>query len=99
VSQILEASETDPYLSLRLELDPVLVGSVIAELDQRASRSYAEARAVYVSELDSEFLDAAVRFVRLVDSPIDIPARGDAGPQAYVAQSALCKRTQPHGAK
>lgn len=31
VSQILEASKAQPYLSLRLDLDPTLVGSVIVE--------------------------------------------------------------------
>ncbi len=31
VSQVLEASQERPYLSLRLELDPTLVGSVMVE--------------------------------------------------------------------
>ena len=31
VSQIIEASQERPYLSLRLELDPTLVGSVMVE--------------------------------------------------------------------
>ena len=71
VSQILAASKTCPYLSLRLEFDPVLVGSVIAEVGPRASQNYAEARAINVSALDNGLLDAVVRFVQLLDTPTE----------------------------
>ena len=46
VSQIREASPACPYLSLRLELDPLLVGSVMTEVNQRASQGAAEVRAI-----------------------------------------------------
>lgn len=71
VSQILEASEEKPYLSLRLDLDPTLVGSVMVEAGHPSSRSRAEVKAINVSPLDGNLLDAVVRLVRLIDSPAE----------------------------
>ena len=70
VSQILEASQTQPYLSLRLDLDPTLVGSVMVEAGHPSSRR-TEVKAIDVSPLDAKLLDAAVRLVRLLDSPAE----------------------------
>ena len=69
VSQILEASKAQPYLSLRLDLDPTLVGSVMVEAGYPSSRSRADVKAIDVSPLNANLLDAVVRLVRLLDSP------------------------------
>ena len=69
-SQILEASQTQPYLGFRLDLDPTLVGSVMVEAGHPSSRR-AEVKAIDVSPLDAKLLDAAVRLVRLLDSPAE----------------------------
>lgn len=71
VSQIVEASEERPYLSLRLELDPTLVGSVMVEAGHPAPRRQADVKAIDVSPLDAGLLDAVVRLVRLLDAPSD----------------------------
>lgn len=71
VSQVLEASKERPYLSLRLELSPTLVSSVMVETGQPVSPSRVDARAMGVSPLDADLLDAVVRLVRLVDSPTE----------------------------
>ncbi|KJH72899.1 AraC family transcriptional regulator [Aliterella atlantica] len=71
VSQILEASWERPYLSLRLDLDPILVGSVMVEAGHSASRSRADVKAIDVSPLDANLLDAVVRLVRLLDAPTE----------------------------
>jgi AraC-like DNA-binding protein len=71
VSQILEASAAKPYLSIRLELDPALVSSVIVESGHTAPG--ADVRAIDVSLLDMNLLDAVVRLVRLLDAPADAP--------------------------
>ncbi len=68
VSQVLEASKEQPYLSLRLELAPTLVSSVMVETGHASPRDHAEVRAIDVSPLDGNLLDAIVRLVRLVDS-------------------------------
>jgi AraC-like DNA-binding protein len=71
VSQILEASTAKPYLSLRLDLDPTLVGSVMVETGYSSAQSSASVKAIDVSSLDAELLDAVVRLVRLLDSPAE----------------------------
>jgi AraC-like DNA-binding protein len=69
VSYVLEASQAHPYLSLRLELSPVLVSSVMVEAGTTSPSGSAEKSAIAVSRLDGNLLDAVVRFVRLADSP------------------------------
>ncbi|HZC05791.1 MAG TPA: AraC family transcriptional regulator [Ktedonobacterales bacterium] len=71
VSQVLEASKERPYLSVRLELSPALVGSVMIESGHTESPGPADMRAIDVSGLDAGLLDAVVRLVRLVDSPAE----------------------------
>lgn len=71
VSQILEASKERPYLSLRLELAPAVVSSVMVEADHTSPRVHADVRAIAVSPLDGNMLDAFVRLVRLLDAPDD----------------------------
>jgi AraC-like DNA-binding protein len=69
VSQVVEASQERPYLNLRLQLDPNLVSSVIVEAGHPVSRNPARVRALDVSPLDTDLLDAVVRLVRLLDWP------------------------------
>ncbi len=71
VSQVLEASQERPYLSLRLELAPTLVGSVMVEAGHSSPPGPADVRAIAVSPLDVHLLDAFVRLVRLLDSPAE----------------------------
>lgn len=74
VSQVLEASRERPYLSLRLKLDPQLVSSVMVEAGHHTPpRNRADVRAIDVSPLDANLLDAVVRLVRLLDSPAEAP--------------------------
>ncbi len=68
VSQILEASPSQPYLSLRLDFDPTLVSSVMVEAGH-SSLHRAEVKAIDVSPLNTNLLDAVVRLVRLLSSP------------------------------
>lgn len=71
VSQVLEASRKQPYLSFRLVLDPNLVGSVMIEAGHVMPSGNADVRAVDVSSLNAGLLDAVVRLVRLIDSPAE----------------------------
>lgn len=74
VTQVLEATPEHPYLSVRLELTPGLVGAVIAETAPTAVLAAAETHAITVSPIDADLLDALVRLVRLVDAPADAAA-------------------------
>jgi AraC-like DNA-binding protein len=72
VSQVLDASKERPYLSLRLELNPILVNSVMAEAGYfSASLTPADPMAMAVSPFDADLLDAAVRLIRLLDCPAE----------------------------
>jgi AraC-like DNA-binding protein len=71
VSRIIEASAERPYLSVRLQLDPALVGSVMVETGHLSTRQRGDARAMDVSPLDADMLDAVVRLARLLDTPDD----------------------------
>ena len=72
VGQVIEASPGRPYLGLRLELDPALVGSVMVEAGHLSSRNGGDVRAMDVSPLDASLLDAVVRLARLLDSPAEV---------------------------
>jgi AraC-like DNA-binding protein len=72
IRRVLEASKERPYLSLRLELAPTLVGSVMLEAGHSSHSSLpgrADVRGIDVSLLDANLLDAFVRLVRLLDAP------------------------------
>lgn len=71
VGQVLEASKEKPYLGLRLDLDSSLVASVMVETSISAHRSsdVGSVKAINVSPLDANFLDATLRLVRLLDFP------------------------------
>src|SRR5205823_3365798 len=74
INRVLEASKERPYLSLRLELPPTLVGSVMVEAGHSSHSSpprHADVRAMDVSPLDENLLDAVVRLLRLLDSPAE----------------------------
>ncbi len=73
VGQVLEASQERPFLSLRLELAPTLVGEVLVEAGHASPRDSADVRAIAVSPLDMHLLDAVVRLTRLLDSPAEAP--------------------------
>jgi AraC-like DNA-binding protein len=69
VGQVLEASEERPFLSLRLDLAPTLVGEVLVEVGHASLRDHADVRAISVSPVDGHLLDAMVRVARLLDAP------------------------------
>ena len=71
VGHVLDASQRRPYLSLRLKLNPTLVGSVMVEAGHPSSEDHADVRAINVSSLDDELLDATVRLVRLLEAPVE----------------------------
>jgi AraC-like DNA-binding protein len=71
--QVLEASKARPYLSLQLELAATLVSSVLVEAGHTPPRDHTDARAIAVSPLDGNLLDAVMRLVRLLDAPADVP--------------------------
>lgn len=69
--QVEEASKELPYLGLRLDLDPSLVASIRMESGIELRKGDARMKAMDVSPIDVNLLDAATRLVRLIDTPAD----------------------------
>ena len=74
VSRIIEATPEKPYLSLRLDLDPAVVASVFMESGLKTKKSESSVKAMDVSSVDGNLLDAVVRLVRLLDTPDEMQA-------------------------
>src|SRR5512142_130130 len=66
---IVNASKQQPYLAVRIVLDPAVVAEVLLEAGLHASGMDGPVKVMAVSRLDVSLLDAAVRVVRLLDSP------------------------------
>jgi AraC-like DNA-binding protein len=76
VGQVIEAAPAEPYLCMRLELDPGQLSSLMMELGQGPTRNQRVERlklGLSVSPIDPALLDAAVRLARLLETPNDIP--------------------------
>jgi AraC-like DNA-binding protein len=69
ISHIDVASPAVPYLGLRLVLDPAVVTSVMVESGPARQQNDGGVKAIDVSPLDADLLDATVRLVRLIDRP------------------------------
>lgn len=69
--RVAEASPEVPYLALRVDLEPALVGSVMVEAGFPSPAGNHDAKAVVVSRTDSGLLDALVRLLRVLDSPTE----------------------------
>ena len=75
VGEVVEASPERPYLSFRLVLDPSVVTSVMVESGIVQTRGNGGgAKAVDVSPLDANLLDATLRLVGLIDTPTECRA-------------------------
>ena len=73
VGQILEASADAPYLCLRLDLDPAAIGALMLEAKVTGVDSEQPGPALSLSSVTFELLDSAIRLVRLLAVPRDIP--------------------------
>lgn len=69
--QILEASEEEPYISLKLEFTIDQIKDLIQDTYKDKPKKKQD-RAIYTSPLELPLLDAAARLVRLVDTPENI---------------------------
>lgn len=69
VFQVEEASKECPYLGFGLRLDSSVVASVMMEAGVEPTKSAARQKAMDVSPMDANLLDAVVRLVRLLDAP------------------------------
>jgi AraC-like DNA-binding protein len=74
VGQVVEATPEQPYLCFRLDLDAGMLGAMMMELGlDRAAAGDTPGTSLALSDVTPELLDAAIRLVRLLDNPRDIP--------------------------
>ena len=71
VGHVVAASKEQPYLALRLALDPAVVTEVLIEAGCHAPETDNAVKVMAVSRLEVNLLDAVVRVVRLLDSAVD----------------------------
>lgn len=72
--RVVDASPSKPYLAMRIDLDPVLVSSVMVESGLPSPSNPGEARAIFISNLECDLLDAIGRMARLFDRPAEASA-------------------------
>ncbi|MFS8070478.1 MAG: AraC family transcriptional regulator [Byssovorax sp.] len=82
VGQVVQASRNCPYLCLRLDLEPAQIGALLLSLGLPASSSPHHERGLFLGEASLPLIEAALRLLRLLDTPEDIPV---------LAPSAICE--------
>ncbi len=74
--QVTEASPDEPYLGLCLDIDPRQISALLLEMapsGDTAPPAAATSRGLSLNRTDAPLLDAAVRLLRLLDTPQDVP--------------------------
>lgn len=72
VTRVVEASEEEPYLGFQLYLDSSVVAAVMMESGVEIKKSDASVKAMDVSPIDADLLDAVVKLARLLETPDEI---------------------------
>lgn len=73
IVQVLGATETDPYISVKLDIDLELARELIWEVDERSARSSATGTGLAIGPVTPALASATMRMVELFDTPEDIP--------------------------
>jgi AraC-like DNA-binding protein len=68
-----EASLDRPYLSFTLDLDPVQLCDIIAQINLGIDHKDNSMRGLFISDAEPSLIDCAIRLTRLLDTPQDIP--------------------------
>jgi AraC-like DNA-binding protein len=72
VGQVIEATPAVPYLCLRLDLEPGELGTLMMEAKLDAPGNQRPGPGLSLSRVSPQLLDAAIRLVRLLETPQDI---------------------------
>lgn len=72
--EILDASDRNPYLCLRIDLDPSVLCASAAHVPSNVPGRLSHGAGLALAQLTPDLLGAVLRLVRLLDSPEDIPA-------------------------
>lgn len=72
IGRIVRASRDEPYLCLRLDLDPAVLSTLWIESGLPAPNDGAPGPSLMLSDAGDDLLDAAARLLALLDTPADI---------------------------
>ena len=75
-AQVTQASPSEPYLSLRLELDPHKVADLVLKVYPRGLPAVQERSAVYLTPVDDCIVNAAIRLMECLSHPGDAELLG-----------------------
>lgn len=70
IGQVTQASADEPYLCLQIDIDPHQISELLSRQPQTDTET---SRGIFVGDMDESFSDAVLRFVRLLETPQDIP--------------------------
>ncbi len=70
--QVTVASKAQPYLCLMLDFDPGVLGALVLDAGVTRAASDAPGPSLMLSKVTPELLDAAIRLVRLLETPRDV---------------------------
>ncbi|MEH1833018.1 MAG: AraC family transcriptional regulator [Nostoc sp.] len=70
---IVEATTDQPYLGLKLTLDPMQLCEMAAQMNFSSAKKENSVRGLFVSNADATLLECALRLTKLLDTPQDIP--------------------------
>jgi AraC-like DNA-binding protein len=73
IAEVTEASSDVPYLGFKLEFTPGQILEVLRGSQVRMGPKESAKRAMFVSHIGPNLMEAVIRLVRLLDSPEDIP--------------------------
>ncbi len=77
VSEIVEASEAIPYLSMTLKLDMALVREILSHDELQAGQGIRAGGGLAFGKTPTDLLEAGSRLLKLLDRPADIPFLGN----------------------
>ena len=75
-AQVTQATPSDPYLSLRLELDPHKIAELVLKVYPRGLPAVQERSAVYLTPVDDCIVNAAIRLMECLAHPGDAELLG-----------------------
>ena len=70
-AQVTQASHFEPYLSLKLDLDPHRIADLVLKVYPHGLPSVQERSAVYITQADPSIVNAAIRLVECLAQPGD----------------------------
>jgi len=72
IGQVIEATPEKPYLSLRLDIDPAVIASLMLDAGPQPTSNRLDP-GLYAAKVTTPLLDAVLRLMRLLDTPTDLP--------------------------